>query len=70
MHCSSRVIYSLAENLKYCGSTVQWKTLEVKIQKMRKGFLIVGIIVWKMTHLNKYFIVPEILVTTGAWIKF
>lgn len=36
MHCSSKVIYSLAENLKYCGSTVQWKTLEVKIENEKR----------------------------------
>lgn len=27
---------------------------------MREGFFIVGIIVWEMAPLNKYFIVPEI----------
>lgn len=43
----------MAENSKYCGSTVQWKTLEVKIQNMRTSFSVVGIIVWEMTHVNK-----------------
>lgn len=43
----------MAENSKYCGSPVQWKTLEVKIKNMRTGFFIMGVIVWKMTHVNK-----------------
>ena len=42
----------MAENPKYCGSAVQWKTLEVKIQNLRKGVFVVGIIVWKMTRVN------------------
>lgn len=36
---------------------------------MRKGFFIVGIIVWKMTHVNKNTTYLQFWVTSGAWIK-
>lgn len=40
----------MAENSKYCGSPAveNWK-----LKNMRTGFFIMGVIVWKMTHVNK-----------------